>query len=384
MDHIVIHYNEIGLKGRNRPFFEQKLVQNVKKSLADCDIASVKKSYGRILVKLGTKADLEQVKLRLKQVCGIANFALATLATADIEKIKKDSLAVLKKHKFETFRVTARRSDKSFPLNSQTVNEQVGEYVLENIKGAKVDLENPDDTLYIEITDQGVFLYTEKLPGVGGLPVGVSGKVVSLLSAGFDSPVASFRLMKRGAQVVFVHFHAYPQTSKESIENVKGLVKVLNRYQFEAKLYLIPFLDVQKEVAKIATADRVILYRRLMIRIAQKIAESEKAKALVTGDSLGQVASQTLENLQVVSAVARLPILRPLIGTDKEEIIEEARKIDTHDISSQPYEDCCSVFIPQNPTTKADLGKIEEQERQLDIDSLVEKALESGKIEIIR
>jgi len=337
-----------------------------------------------MLVKLGAKADPESVKSRLKQVCGVANFSLAVLTEADIKNIKKDSLKILNQYKFKTFRVTARRSDKNFPLNSQKVNEQVGEYILENIKDVKVNLEKPDNTLYVEITDRGVFLYTEKIGGVGGLPVGVSGKVLSLLSAGFDSPVASFRLMKRGAQVIFIHFHSYPQTSQESIENVKKLVEVLNHYQFEAKLYLIPFLDIQKEVSKIATADRVILYRRFMVRISQRIAELEKAKALVTGDSLGQVASQTLENLQAVSIVAKLPILRPLIGTDKIEIINEAQKIGTHDISSQPYEDCCSIFIPQNPTTKADIKQIEGQEKQLDIDSLVEKALESGKIEVIR
>jgi len=382
-DHIIIHYNEIGLKGRNRPWFEKQLVQNIEKALADCDIAVVKKIYGRVLVKLGIKADVEQVKLRLKQVCGIANFSLATLVEADIKNIKKDSLAVLKKCKFETFRVTARRSDKNFSLNSQQVNEQVGEHILESIKGVNVDLENSDSTLHIEITDRGAFLYTEKIRGVGGLPVGVSGKVVSLLSAGFDSPVASFRLLKRGARVIFIHFHAYPQTSKESIANVKKLVTILNNYQFEAKLYLIPFLNIQKEISKVATADRVILYRRLMVRIAQKIADREGAQALVTGDSLGQVASQTLENLRAVSAVAMLPILRPLIGMDKEEIMNEARDIGTYDISSQPYEDCCSVFIPQNPTIKADIGKIEEQEKQLNIDSLVEKALESGKMELI-
>ena len=387
-NYIIVHYGEIGLKGKNRPFFEKKLVKNIKESLADQKIVSVKNIYGRIVIKLETDFNKEQVTSRLQKVCGVVNFAFAVLTASNIEDIKKKSLRILADCQFETFRVTAQRADKNFPLNSQQINEQVGEYILNNFKQVRVDLEKPEINFQIEITDQGIFLYTQKIKSVGGLPVGVSGKVVSLLSSGFDSPVASFKLMKRGAKVIFVHFHAYPQTSQESIKNVQEIVKVLCRYQFESKLYLIPFLNIQKEVAKIALADRVIIYRRMMLRIAQKIADKERAQALVTGDSLGQVASQTLENLRVVGSIAEfsnagMPILRPLIGMDKEEIMQVAREIGTYDISSQPYGDCCSVFIPRNPTIKADIKVIERQEKKLAIDLLVEKALEFGKIETI-
>ena len=236
----------------------------------------------------------------------------------------------------------------------------------------------------MEIAGEGVFVYTEKLPGLGGLPVGVSGQVISLISSGFDSPIASYLLMKRGARVVFVHFHSYPQTDKRSIESVQKIVKILDKYQGGSKLYLIPFLDIQKAIFKIATADRVVLYRRMMLRIAEKVAAREQAKALVTGDSLGQVASQTLENIQAVSEATTLPILRPLIGSDKQEIIDTSRQIGTHDISAQPYEDCCSLFVPKSPNTKAKIASVKKQEERLDIDVLVEKAIESVKIEEIK
>ncbi|MFH2104788.1 MAG: tRNA uracil 4-sulfurtransferase ThiI [Parcubacteria group bacterium] len=380
-NYILIHYGEIGLKGKNRPFFERRLVENIKKSLSDQGFNSVKKGYGRILVELGEKSDRRQIVQQLQQVFGIVNLAEAVKAGKDMENIRKTALEILPKSK--TFRVAARRSDKSFPLNSQQINEQLGAHILDNRPEVKVDLGNPEATLHLEITDQGIFMYTQKLSGLGGLPVGVSGRVVSLLSAGFDSPVASYLLMKRGAQVIFTHFHAYPQTDKRSIESVKQITEILNKYQFNSQLYLIPFLDIQKAIFKVATADRVVLYRRMMMRIAEKIAIQEQAKALVTGDSLGQVASQTLENLQAVSEAATLPILRPLIGSDKQEIIDLARQIGTHDISAQPYEDCCSLFVPKSPNTKARIDSIKRQEEKLDISSLVEKAVNSVKIEIV-
>ncbi|NQV13212.1 MAG: tRNA 4-thiouridine(8) synthase ThiI [Parcubacteria group bacterium] len=380
-NHILIHYGEIGLKGKNRPFFERKLVDNIKQSLSGQNFVSVKKGYGRILVELNEKSDSKQITQQLQRVFGIVNLAEAVKVDGDMENIKKTALEILPKSK--TFRVAARRSDKSFPLNSQQVNEQLGAYILDNRPEVKVDLGNPEATLYLEITDQGVFMYSQKLPGLGGLPVGVSGRVISLLSAGFDSPVASYLLMKRGARVIFTHFHAYPQTDKRSIENVQKITRILNKYQFDSQLYLIPFLDIQKAIFKVATADRVVLYRRMMMRIAEKIAIREQAKALVTGDSLGQVASQTLENIQAVSEAATLPILRPLIGSDKQEIIDFARQIGTHDISAQPYEDCCSLFVPKSPNTKARIENIKRQEEKLTIDDLVEKAVDSVKIEVI-
>ena len=382
-DHILIHYGEIGLKGKNRPYFEQKLIENIERSLRDQSFNKVKKGYGRILVELNDESDSKQITRQLQQVFGITNLAVATKVAGDIDKIKATSLNILPASP-KTFRVTARRSDKNFPLNSQEVNEKLGEHILTNKPGVKVDLKHPEVTLHIEIAGEGVFMSTKKLPGPGGLPVGVSGRVVSLISSGFDSPIASYLLMKRGARVIFVHFHSYPQTDKRSLENVKKIVDILDQYQGRSKLYLVPFLDVQKEIyAQAAVPDRVVHYRRMMLRISEIIAQQEKAEALVTGDSLGQVASQTLTNMSTIGEATGMPLLRPLVGSDKEEIMSQARQIGTYDISAQPDEDCCSLFVPKSPNTKAKLADIKRQEEKLDINALVEKAVESAKIEVI-
>ncbi|MBU1177874.1 tRNA 4-thiouridine(8) synthase ThiI [Patescibacteria group bacterium] len=380
---IIIHYGEIGLKGKNRPFFERKLVENIKRSLSDQKFTKVKKGYGRILVELNDRSSPKQIVQRLQQVFGITNLAVATKAKNDMDAIKSVAQEVLPK-RLKTFRVTARRSNKNFPLDSQEVNEELGGYILEKRPGAKVNLSHPETNIYVEIAGEGVFVYSEKLPGLGGLPVGVSGRVVSLLSSGFDSPIASYRLMKRGARVVFAHFHSYPQTDKRSLENVQKIVGLLDQYQSKSKLFLVPFLDIQKEIyAKAAAPDRVVLYRRMMIRISEIIARQERAEALVTGDSLGQVASQTLTNMSTIGEVATMPLLRPLVGLDKEEIMQKARQIGTYDISAQPDEDCCSLFVPKNPNTKTNIADIKKQEEKLAINDLVEKAVESVKIEVV-
>jgi thiamine biosynthesis protein ThiI len=384
-NYIIVHYGEIGLKGRNRPYFEKKLVRNLKRSLKGQEVEFFRRIFGRILIKLGKRADFDSLRPLVGKVFGIAYFALASLSEQDVSDIKKSSLKIVKEEKFKTFRVEASRSKKDFPLTSQEINEQVGAGILENIEGIEVNLEKPDLTIYIEIVDRYAFIYTEKIKGLGGLPVSVSGKVVTLLSSGFDSPLASFRMMRRGAKVLFVHFHAYPQTSKESIKNVEEIVKILNQYQYSSKIYLVPFLDIQREIVKEAyVADRVILYRRMMMRIAEKVAAKEGAYALVTGESLAQVASQTLVNLNVIDKVADMPIFRPLIGMDKEEVINEAKKVGTYEVSSRPYEDCCSLFVPKSPTTRANISEIKKQESKLDINSLVKQALESVEVREIK
>jgi len=244
----------------------------------------------------------------------------------------------------------------------------------------RVDLKNPDITCFIELVEKYAFLYLEKIKGWGGLPVGVSGKAISLLSGGIDSPVASFLAMKRGLNLIFLHFHALPYTNKASIDKVKKIVETLNKFQPKLKLYLVPFAEIQKEILlKTPSPLRVIFYRRMMFRIAEKIAEKEKIKAIITGENLGQVASQTLENLKVIEKATNLLVLRPLIGEDKLEIIEKAKEIGTYDISILPYQDCCSRFLPEHPQTKANLEVVEKAERKLRVENLIKKALKDLK-----
>lgn len=350
---LLIHYHELALKGENRPFFEKALIRNITAALSP-HRATVEAHFGRIVASFADIVDEDAVRAIMSRVCGVANFAFAQVFSGDFEMIATHALEFLKDKEFHTFRVTARRADKGFPLNSQQINEQLGARIVQQL-GKKVDLHTPDITCFVEIVGRDIFLYFAKEQGVGGLPTGTSGRVISLISAGFDSPVAAWKMMRRGCEVVFVHFHSYPYTTDASRENVKEIVKVLARFQNGARLFLVPFLQIQKAITA-AGADerlRVVLYRRHMARIAERIAQKEKCGALVTGESLGQVASQTLENLTVISSVVSIPFLRPLIGENKDDIISIARGIGTAEISAMPYEDCCSLFLPEHPRTKA-------------------------------
>ena len=380
--HILIHYHEISLKGRNRPFFERALLRNVLSVVPAETVAHADILFGRITVELKDEADERLTRESVRRVFGIANFSFAFALPADFDKLVEQVVEILRDKDFKTFRVTAKRADKNYPLTSQEVNEKLGALIVRKL-GKRVDLESPNLNCFVEIVSDSAFLYFEKEKGLGGLPVGTAGKVLSLLSSGFDSPVASWQLMRRGCRVDFVHFHSYPMTSQESQENVREIVKVLNQYQFSSKLYLIPFLDIQKEISQKSedARSRVVLYRRFMMRIAQKIAEKENYGALVTGDSLGQVASQTLENIGVISQAATLPIFRPLIGTNKEDIIDLSKQIGTYEISSRPYDDCCSLFLPEHPETRAKLEVILEIEKKLDADKLISEAV--GGMEVV-
>jgi thiamine biosynthesis protein ThiI len=269
--------------------------------------------------------------------------------------------------------VTARRPDKRFPMTSQEFSAKLGEAILETNPGLKVDLHAPDHTCWVELTEDGAYLAEEKLKGVGGLPLGSGGKLVSLLSGGIDSPVASWMLARRGATLHYVHFHNFPYTDRASIEIVRDLAAVLNRTAVSASLSLINLTPIQEEIAALCNPQyRVILYRRMMFRIAERIAFRERAGGLVTGESLGQVASQTVENLRTIEAVTRLPVLRPLIGMDKDEITERARKIGTYELSIRPHSDCCSLFMPDRPATKSFEDLVAEDEKKLDVEKLIE------------
>lgn len=378
----LVHYHEIGLKGKNRPFFENRLRDNIKRSLRDLEVGRVFRIPGRILVALENGAPWEEIESRLEKVFGIAYFTLATKVPLDLDRWKEAIGQQVVHRDFSTFRVTTKRPNKNFPLNSQEINAEIGRFI-QDLTGAPVDLDHADLIVHLEVLYREALFYFEKTMGPGGLPTSVSGKVGCLLSGGIDSPVASFQLMKRGCRALFIHFHSYPMTTLASQEKVIDIVTILNRYQLSSRLYLVPFLDIQKEVAlKAPPPSRVILYRRMMARLGEAIAKRERAKAIVTGESLGQVASQTLQNLATIEEAVEVPVLRPLIGQDKLEIVEEAQAIGTYPISILPDEDCCQLFTPRHPATRTDVASIKEAEAALDIDKLVAQGLE--KLELRR
>ena len=372
---VSVHYAEVGLKGKNRVFFEKRLVNNIKLALRGTGYAEVERLHDRILVHLGQNADITEVKKRLQQVMGIAYFEFACRTERDIDAIKEAALQQIQNGSYESLKVETRRTDKSFPLTSPQVSAEVGGYLIKETN-TRADMHNPDLICWVKITHNAAYISTEKIPGIGGLPVGVSGKVLVMLSGGIDSPVAAWQMIKRGAKAVFIHFYSYPYTDKASLEKVIELAQILAVSNYRSTLYLVPFAELQQMIVAATPAPfRVLLYRRMMTRIAQRVATLEKAEALVTGESLAQVASQTLTNLRTIEAIADIPILRPLIGEDKAEIIEKAQQIGTFNVSTRPHQDCCSLFVPKHPATRASLTDLAEAESGLDIDTLVEDAL---------
>lgn len=386
--HIIINYDEIILKGKNRPFFERALVNNIKEFLEGTAYTKMSKEGGRLVLEIDAKTDVKKTGDILRNVPGISNFSFASLEENDIEKICKKTIELLKEDRkfdeYKTFKISARRSDKSFVLESPEINNKVGEYVFENSK-LKVDVHFPDLEIIVNVGSGGTFIYFEKIKGVGGLPVGTAGNLISLLSGGIDSPVASFMMMKRGARIIFVHFKSKTLNgSSEGTDKIKSLVKILCKFQGNSKLYLIPFEDFQKEIiANIPSKNRMIVYRRIMLKVAEMIARKEKAQGIVVGDSLSQVASQTLENLGVVYEAIDLPIFPPLIGMNKQETVDLANKIGTYDTSIIPYPDCCSFIASDHPETKAKLDEIKEQEINIEVTELAEKVFSKIRPEII-
>ncbi len=369
---IVCHYGEIALKGKNRRFFEKRLVLNIKKAFPE---ASISAPRGRIVL-----IDKEEkVKEKLRKIPGIDYFFIADVVSSSLEEIKKSVISLMEKADFESFRITVKRADSSFPTSSQELSVILGREVQKKT-GKKVDLKSPDKNCFLEITPKETYIYFEKIKGVGGLPVDSGGKAISLLSGGIDSPVASFRMIKRGMKNAFLHFHAYPTTSKQSINKTKRIVKILSSFQGESTLYLIPFSEIQKEIMIVVSEKlRVLMYRRFMMRIGEEIAKKEGAKAIVTGESLGQVASQTIENLAITGEVVNISVFRPLIGHNKEEITKEAKRIETYDVSILPEEDCCVRFLPKKPETKGKIAEVKREEENLEVEKMVKEALEKAE-----
>ena len=381
MTSILVRYHEIALKKGNRPYFVELLKRNLVSAVKDLGFKEIRSLPGRLLMLFGEQADEEKIGRRIERVFGVANFSFVERTSLDLEALKSGILEALDGRHFSSFRIDAKRGDKGFPLTSPEINREIGAVVKETT-GARVDLKNAECTISIEILPRDAFFGFDKIAGPGGLPVGASGRAVSLISGGIDSPVASYRMMQRGCRLIFVHFHSAPYLDKSSQEKVRELVKLLTRHQFASRLYLVPFGEIQRQiVAAVMRPLRVVLYRRMMMRIAEAIAKKEKASALVTGESLAQVASQTLENLAVIEKAATLPILRPLVGMDKQEIIDQARRIGTFETSCIPDQDCCQLFVPRHPATKARLADVEEAESRLDLTGLIQLGVERAERE---
>lgn len=381
MTSLIVHYQEIALKGRNRPWFIARLVRNLREATRDLDVIDVRALMGRIEIVLGPTASWEAVRDRLTHVFGVANFARAGRAPLDLDAIAAAIVANLGPEDVKSFRVTARRADKRFPITSPMIEREVGGRI-KQARGWTVDLSRPELTIYVEALTGEAFYFFGKHPGPGGLPVGVSGRVACLLSGGIDSPVAAWRMMRRGCRVVFVHFHSYPILSRASQEKAQELVRLLTRYQLHSRLLLVPFGEIQQQVVlAVAPPLRVVIYRRLMLRIAEELARRTRCQALVTGDVVGQVASQTLENMTVINDVAGMPVLRPLVGMDKDEITAEAIRLGTYPISIIPDQDCCTLFTPRHPATRARRGDVERAEAALDVNALVAQAVAAAVAE---
>ena len=376
MESVIVHYQEIALKGKNRPWFVARLVANLRAVLGDLEGARVRAIMGRIEVTPGPHAAWDIVRERLGRMFGVANFSRARRVGRNIDELASAVLTDLDGREPRSFRVTARRADKAYALTSPEIEREVGGRI-KAARGWQVDLGNPDLVVRIEILAREAFYSLDRHPGPGGLPSGVSGPVLCLLSGGIDSPVAAYRLMKRGCRVRFLHFHSYPLLSHASRDKVRELARHLTAFQLTSRLYQVAFGDIQRQIMLSAPAPlRVVLYRRLMVRIAERLARRTGAAALVTGESVGQVASQTLDNLAVIdAAVASLPILRPLVGSDKNEISDQAQAIGTYPISIIPDQDCCQLFTPRHPATRAARVDVEGAERALPLEELLDGAV---------
>lgn len=385
MFHALVHYHELALKGRNRKHFEYRLVHHIRRALKPLTHVHVEALQGRIRVSFEDEAAWPRLELQLKRIFGIVNFSLTRSVplshdNPDLTALKTAITSHLPSYSYETFRVSAKRSDKRISKTSMEVEREVGAAVVEQT-GKKVNLSNPDLTILIELVPPEAYYSCHRETGSGGLPTGTGGKVVSLISGGIDSPVATYRMLKRGCKAVFVHFHGRPYLSRVSEEKVQDIVKLLTTYQLHSRLHLVPFGEIQSQIVLNSPPPvRVVLYRRLMLRIAEKIAKQEEAWGLITGESLGQVASQTPENIVVVNQASTLPILRPLIGMDKLEIIQQAQAIGTFETSIEPDQDCCTLFVPKHPQTRCDLPNILRVEEQLDIPTLIQQGLQDSEL----
>lgn len=382
---ILVRYGEIILKGLNRPVFEDKLIQNIKKAIKEFGRIKIIKSQARIFIEPEEENyDISKVMEKLTRVFGIISVSRVFKIDSNMQAIKEKSLemvkALIKACELSTFKVETKRGDKRFPLQSPQISSEIGEFILENIPNLKVDVNNPDFTIYIEVREF-TYIYSQKIPANCGMPTGTNGKALLMLSGGIDSPVAGWMMAKRGMELDAVHFYSYPYTSERAKEKVIELAKIVSSYCFNIKLYIVPFTDIQLKInEKCPKEDMTVIMRRVMMAIAEKIAKKTGSQAIVTGESLGQVASQTISSIAVTNQVATMPVFRPLIGMDKNEVVAIARKIGTFETSILPYEDCCTVFTAKHPNTKPKLYKIVEAQEKAGLEELIEKAVNDVEI----
>lgn len=387
-DIILLKYGEISLKGLNRPMFERQLISNVAKALAPLGKFSVRKSQSTIYVEpLEDSADTELAVERLSKVFGIVNICPAVKCEKTIESIEKTTLECLSQMdiKGKTFKVESKREDKQFPMNSPQICRHMGGVILKNTDGLSVDVHNPDILVQIEIRKEA-YIFTHKVSGAGGMPIGTAGRATLLLSGGIDSPVAGWMIAKRGVRLEAVHFHSHPYTSDRAKEKVIDLARIMSAYTGEISLHVVPFTEIQLDIIEKCPKNYLtIIMRRLMMRIAEKISVQNGSSALITGESIGQVASQTMESLVVTDNAVNMPVFRPCIGMDKEEIVTISKKIDTYETSILPFEDCCTIFVPKHPKTKPSVAEIEEAEKLLtDPEGMMSKAIDDEELVIIK
>lgn len=376
-DHILIRYAELALKGKNRSHFERRLQENIKIALKSYKDIKVERTYGRMFIQLNGQ-DHQPIIEKLSKIFGIHSFSLAIKVENDLEKIQKGALLALKEVLAgkNTFKVNAKRANKGFPIDSQKLNYEVGGYLLQNTDSLTVDVHNPDVEVKVEVRESATYISCAVFKGSGGLPVGTSGKVVLMLSGGIDSPVAGYLAMKRGVKIEAIHFHSPPYTNERAKQKVIDLTSVLTEYGGKIRLHVVPFTNIQMLIhQKIPGSYTMTIMRRIMLRISERIASQQKALAIATGESLGQVASQTLHSMHTINEVTNLPVIRPLVTMDKLEVIEVAKKIGTYDLSILPYEDCCTIFLPSEVKTKPLREKANAYEEKLDIDALIDEAV---------
>ncbi|MDF0726435.1 tRNA 4-thiouridine(8) synthase ThiI [Cytobacillus sp. S13-E01] len=383
-DHILIRFGEISTKGRNRKKFIDQLAYNIKTKLIDFSKLTIEKSRDRIFIKLNGEENIQEITYRIEKVFGIHSFSLAIKTDSELTEIKDGALTALKDLEYigKTFKISAKRADKQFPLDTNELNHAVGSHILTNTEGLRVDVHNPEINVRVEVRHEATYITCKDIRGAGGLPVGSSGKAMLMLSGGIDSPVAGYLAMKKGLHIEAVHFFSPPFTNERSKQKVIDLTKKLTQYGSKIRLHIVPFTDIQQTIQRQVPENYTLIStRRMMLKITDEIRNRNNGLAIVTGESLGQVASQTLESMYTINQVTSTPVIRPLVSSDKTEIIEISRNIDTYDISILPYEDCCTIFTPASPKTRPKLEKVMHYESFVDFDSLIEEAI--SKTEII-